>query len=60
MLLMNLGKTHNERKQPQGPSAAWDPLPGWLVLCSAGGHGGFPGPGTTRCYSTGLHAGVVT
>lgn len=29
------------QKQPQGPSAVWGPLLGWLVLCSAGGHGGF-------------------
>ena len=60
MLLMNLGKTHNEQKQPQGLSAVCEPLLGWLVLRSAGGHGGFPGPGTTQSYSTGLHTGVVT
>lgn len=60
MLLMNLGKIHNEWKQPQGPSAVCEPPPGWLVLCSAGGHGGSPGPGTTQSYSTGLHTGVVS
>ena len=60
MLLMNLGKIHNEWKQPQGPSAVCEPPLGWLVLCSAGGHGGSPGPGTTQSYSTGLHTGVVS